>query len=80
MHIMVAYFHALAIENLYAIRTGRPRDRSLSPCSVKNFLCFTSSRPIPGLAQPPIQWVSGLNRQGREANHSPATSAEVKKT
>jgi hypothetical protein len=37
--------------------------------------------------RPPIQWVSGgeclflgLKRPGREADHSPPTSAEVKKT
>jgi hypothetical protein len=35
-------------------------------------------------SQPPIQWVpgalsSGVKRQGREADHSPPTSAEVKK-
>jgi hypothetical protein len=34
---------------------------------------------------PPIQWVSeaispGVKRQGRDADHSPPTSAEVKKT
>jgi hypothetical protein len=38
-----------------------------------------------GLTQAPIQWVPEalspeLNRQGREADHSPPTSAEIKKT
>jgi hypothetical protein len=38
-----------------------------------------------GLMQPPIQWVPGafslgLKRPGREADHLPPTSAEVKKT
>jgi hypothetical protein len=37
-----------------------------------------------GSTQPPIQWVpgalsTGVNRPGREADHSPPTSAEVKK-
>jgi hypothetical protein len=32
-----------------------------------------------GSTQPPIQWVPGVKRQGREADHSPPTSAEVKK-
>jgi hypothetical protein len=37
-----------------------------------------------GPTQPPIQWVQGalspeVKRQGREADHSPPTSAEVKK-
>jgi hypothetical protein len=43
-----------------------------------------SSRPPLGPAQPPIQWVMGalssrMKRQEREADHSPPTSAEVKK-
>jgi hypothetical protein len=32
-----------------------------------------------GPTQPPIQWVPGVKRQGREADHSPPTSTEVKK-
>jgi hypothetical protein len=39
----------------------------------------TSSRPTLGSTQPPIQWVSGVKRPGREADHSPPASAEVKK-
>jgi hypothetical protein len=44
----------------------------------------TSSRPVLGPTQPPIQWVPGalspgVKRQGHEADHSPPTSAEVKK-
>jgi hypothetical protein len=43
------------------------------------------SRPAKGSTQPPIQWVPGLfprgiKQLGREADHSPPTSAEVKKT
>jgi hypothetical protein len=43
-----------------------------------------SSRPAVGFTQPPIQWVlgplsPGVKRQGREADDSPPTSAEVKK-
>jgi hypothetical protein len=39
----------------------------------------------PCICVPPIQWVPGdlspgLKRPGREADHSPPTSAEVKKT
>jgi hypothetical protein len=55
-----------------------------SPGRVKNFLFFTSSRPNLGFTQPSIEWVSralspGVKRQGREADHSPPASAEVKK-
>jgi hypothetical protein len=63
---------------------GRPRGRSSSPCWVKNFLFSTSSRPALGPTQPSIQWVPGdvfpgVKRQGRETDHSPPASAEVKK-
>jgi hypothetical protein len=52
---------------------------------VTNFLFSTSSRPALEPTQPPIQWVPGafspgVKRQVREADHSPPTSAEVKKT
>jgi hypothetical protein len=33
-----------------------------------------------GSTQPPIQWEQGIKRQGPVADHSPPTSAEVKKT
>jgi hypothetical protein len=71
------------------IATGyRLNDRggqSSSPGRVKNFLFSTASRPALGLTHPPIQWVPaalspGVKRQGREADYSPPTSAEVKKT
>jgi hypothetical protein len=43
----------------------------------------TASRTALGLTQPPIQWVLGalslgVKRPGREADHSPQSSAEVK--
>jgi hypothetical protein len=66
------------------LRAGRQRGRSLSPGRVKNFLFPTASRQAVGPAQPPIQWVPGalslgVKRKGREAEHSPPASAEVKK-
>jgi hypothetical protein len=47
------------------------------------FLFTTESRPSVGTTQPPIQWVPGalsteVKRQGRESDHSPPSSAEVK--
>jgi hypothetical protein len=49
------------------------------------FLCSTSSRPVLGPTQPPIQLVPGalsprVKRPVREADHSPPTSAELKNT
>jgi hypothetical protein len=49
------------------------------PVGSKNFHFSISSRPALGFTQPPIKWVVGVKRQGREAHHSPPTSAEVKK-
>jgi hypothetical protein len=51
---------------------------------MKNFLFSKSSRLALGSTQPPIQWVPGalsarVKRPGREADHSPPTSAEVNK-
>jgi hypothetical protein len=53
------------------------------PVGVEIFLFTTPSRTALGPTQPPIQWVSGalslgVKRQGREADHSPLSSAEVK--
>jgi hypothetical protein len=47
------------------------------------FLFTTASRTALGPTQPPIQWVPGalslgVKRPGREASHSPLSSAEVK--
>jgi hypothetical protein len=47
------------------------------------FLLATASRPALGTTQPPIQWIQralslGVNQSGREADHLPPSSAEVK--
>jgi hypothetical protein len=47
------------------------------------FLFITAFRTALGPIQPPIQWVSGflslgVKPPGREADHSPPSSAEVK--
>jgi hypothetical protein len=51
----------------------------------KNFLSSTYCRPVLGPTQPPSPWVSkalfpGVTRPRREADHSPPTNSEVKKT
>jgi hypothetical protein len=66
-------------------RLNKPRSRSSSPGRIKNFLFPTLSRPALGPAQPPIQWVPGalslgVKQLGRDADHSPPTSAKIKKT
>jgi hypothetical protein len=47
------------------------------------FLFTTASRTSLGPTQPPIQWVQGalslgVKRPGREADHTPPSSAEVR--
>jgi hypothetical protein len=46
------------------------------------FLFFRMSRPAVLPSQPPIQWVlgffPGVERPGREVNHSPPSSDDVK--
>jgi hypothetical protein len=51
---------------------------------VESRIFSTSSRSALGTTQPPLQWVPaalrrGVKRPGREADHSPPASAEVKK-
>jgi hypothetical protein len=63
---------------------GRPRGRSSSPARGKNFLLSTTSIPVLGPTQPPIQWVLGslslgAKKPGHEADNTSPTSAEVKK-
>jgi hypothetical protein len=63
----------------YSARLRAGRSGGSSPGRGKEF--FSSSPPRP--TQPPIQWSSGalslrVKRPGREADHSPPSSAEVK--
>jgi hypothetical protein len=69
----------------YYLRAGRPRCRSSSPGKVKNVHFSISYRPVLGATQPPIQKVPKalspvIKQPWREADHSPRTSAEIKKT
>jgi hypothetical protein len=63
--------------------SGYGLGRSSSPGRGKIFLFFSSSIPVLEPTQPPIQWVlealpPGVKQSGREADHSPPSSAEVK--
>jgi hypothetical protein len=64
------------------MRNG-PDGQALIPGRGKIFLFSTASRHDLVPTQPPIQWVTrviclGVNRPGREANHSALSSVEVK--
>jgi hypothetical protein len=54
-----------------------------SPAGAKIFRVTSVSRPALGSTQPPVQWVPGVlspgvkARPGRDADHSPPSSAEV---
>jgi hypothetical protein len=63
---------------------ARPGDRGSIPGRGKEFFPLSSvSRPALGPTQPPVQWVpggpfpGGKARPGRDADHSPLSSAEV---
>jgi hypothetical protein len=74
-------------DNVVGIATGYALDdRGVGvrvPVAVKNFLFSPASRPTLGLTQPPVhrvlQTFLGIKLQGREADHSTTTTAEVKK-
>jgi hypothetical protein len=82
------------VQNLYKSRDGSigialgygldDRDsRVRFPAGLGIFLFTTASRTALGPTQSPIQWVPGVlslevKRTGREADHSPPSSAEVK--
>jgi hypothetical protein len=77
-------FPEAGIAQSVELRAGRQRGRSSSLGGVKNFLYSTSSKTALGSTQPPTQWVPGapspgVKQPGREADHSPPASAEVKK-
>jgi hypothetical protein len=68
------------------LRPRRLNVRSSSPCTGKNFLFSTQSRPTMRPTYPPMQPVRGgplspgVKRPVREAHHSSQTSDEVKIT
>jgi hypothetical protein len=71
-------------QSVWRLATGWTAESS-SPGRGKNFLFSTLSRQALGPIQPPMQWVPGalspgVKWPGPEADYSPPTSAEVKKT
>jgi hypothetical protein len=46
------------------LRAGRPRDQSSSTSRGKIFILSSSSGPVLGPTQPPIQWVPGAVPRG----------------
>jgi hypothetical protein len=80
------YFFMILSLSRYSdwLRVGLPRGRSSIPGRGNIFLHSTSFRQALEPTQPPIQWVleaisPGVKRLGRKDDHSPPTSAEVKK-
>jgi hypothetical protein len=66
------------------LRAGRPGDRGSIPGGGQRIFPLTSVfMPALGPTQPPVQWVPGVlspgvkARPGRDADHSPPSSAEV---
>jgi hypothetical protein len=85
--ILNVYVSYIKVYSLYSdwLFAGRQRGHSSSSGKGKNFLVSAPSRPVPGPTKPPTQWVPGsvspgVKRPGREADHSPPTSADVKNT
>jgi hypothetical protein len=66
-----------------AVRLQRQLKIFLVDGLMKYIFDYTVSRPALGPTQPPTQWLEGalslgLKRPGREADHSPPSSAEIK--
>jgi hypothetical protein len=78
-------FYTMSRDSSVDIATGcMTQGSELDSGGVKNFLFSTSSGPALGPTQPPTIWepvalTPGKKRQGCEADHSPPSSAEVKK-
>jgi hypothetical protein len=76
--IAILTFHSsVTFTSIYTLRTQNYDHIS---CSISRFLIFvTASRPALRHTQPPIQWIPGVKRPGRDADHSPLPSEEVKR-
>jgi hypothetical protein len=69
-------------QNVSSLRTGYRLDNweLRVRVLVRSRIFSMSSRPPLGPTQLPIQWAPGVKRPGHGVDHSPPTSAEVKKT
>jgi hypothetical protein len=84
IHLSFAYVEGGAeIAQWYNAGLQPERSGVRVPAGAGNFLFITASRSALGPTQSPNQWVPvalslGVKRPGREADHSPQSSAEVK--
>jgi hypothetical protein len=76
--------HYMIAQSVYRLSYGLDGRgiRVRFPAGLGIFLLNSVSRTALGPSQPPMQWVPGalflgLKRPGREADHSPPSSAEV---
>jgi hypothetical protein len=82
--LITVYYCVASRDSSASAATGyEPSGRNSIPESGKTFRSSTVSRPTLGATQHHIQWVPArpflsVKRQGREADHSPPSSAEVK--
>jgi hypothetical protein len=80
IHIRFSVSHPSSIPSLYLfLFTTSSHSSCFSLVSSRNHFSLLALGP----AQPPIQWTPwdlslGIKRPGREADHSPPSSAEVK--
>jgi hypothetical protein len=83
-HLNVSAFAVVAVSRVgaFGIATGRLRYWSSDPGRVKNFTVVRTNSEVHAICFLMGTWrlfPPGIKRQAREADHSPPTSAEVKK-
>jgi hypothetical protein len=77
--IFVLRLFGSSVSTVTELEAGRPGfDSQQGQCYF--FLFAAALRPAVGPTQPPIKWLPGVKRPGREADQLPPHSAEVKNT